>query len=118
MSGGSGARVSAGSAFEATGISTLGELVATGSGVFSFFAKACEAGGACVVVVASIPATVAGDFSGAVSGGLAVLFNAAAGAGIGLGSIELDGVDSTLATSLEAVTGTAATFFCSSQPRS
>jgi hypothetical protein len=119
MSGGSGARVSEGSAFVTSGVSTLGELVVTGPGVFSFFAKAWEAGGACVVVVASIPATVAGDFSGAVSGGFALLFNAVAGAGIGLGSIsEVEGVDSTFATSLEGVTGAAAMFFCSSQPRS
>ena len=46
ISGGSGARVSEGNAFETTGISTLGEFVVTGPGVFSFFAKACEAGGA------------------------------------------------------------------------
>jgi hypothetical protein len=119
-SGGSGARVSEGSAFETIGVSTLGEFVVTGPGVFSFFAKACEAGGACgaLAVVASIPGTVAGDFSGAVSGGFVVLFIAMAGAGIGLGSIE--GAESIFATSVEGVTGAAATVGCCcwSQPTS
>lgn len=68
------------------------------------------------MVVASIPGTVAGDFCGATSGGFADLFNAMAGAGIGLGSI--DGVDSTFATSLDGLTGAEAMFFCSSHPRS
>ena len=59
---GNGARVSDGSAFAAEGISTLGELVVIGPGVFSFFASGCVTSGAF------------GD-----------LFNASAGAGIGLG---------------------------------
>ena len=101
VSRGIGARVSEGSALEATGISTLGEFVVTGPGVFSFFARTCGAGGTC----------------GAVSAGcFADLFNATAGGGIGLGSI--NGAVSTLATSFEGVTGAAAMLFCCSQPRS
>src|ERR1044071_2986112 len=99
-SGGSGARVSDGRAFETTGVSTLGELVVTGAGGFSVLA---------VAVVASVLEICGGAFCGAVSAGcLADLFKASAGAGMGLGSIE--GVDSTLATSLDGATGAAATF--------
>src|SRR6202030_4079699 len=47
---GNGARVSDGKSFAADGISTLGEFVITGPGVFSFFASGCEAGGNSVVV--------------------------------------------------------------------
>src|SRR5436305_2061500 len=58
-SGGSGARVSDGDAFEATGVSTLGEVSGAATG-FSFL-SACEAGGDCVAfaVIASMPGTVA-----------------------------------------------------------
>ena len=109
---GSGARVSDGKAFDAFGVSTLGEFVVVGAGAFSFFARsAVEAGGDCAAfdVVASMPLTFDGDFCGA------VLFNAIAGFGIGLGS--MDGALSTLATSFGGVTGAAATFCCN-QPRS
>src|SRR2546423_10937726 len=93
---GNGARVSDGSALAADGISTLGEFVVTGPGVFSFFARGC-------VVV---------------SGAFGNLFNASAGAGIGLGSIEGAAV-SFFATSLAGVTGAAATFCAGwSQPTS
>src|SRR5438105_7161898 len=114
-SGGSGARVSDGNAFEATGVSTLGEVSGAAAG-FSFLTSACEAGGDCVAfaVVASMPGTVAADFCAAVSAGcFAVLFDATV-AGIGLGSI--DGVDSTFAASVEATTG-GATVLCR-QPKS
>ena len=105
-SGGSGARVSEGSALDTTGISTVGELVVTGTGGFSFFAFA---------VVVSVPETDGGAFWDDVSAGCLDLFKASAGAGMGLGSIE--GVDSTLATSLDGATGAEATF-CWIQPRS
>ena len=114
-SGGSGARVSDGNAFEATGVSTLGEVSGAAAG-FSFLASTCEAGGDCVAfaVVASMPGTVAADFCVAVSFGcFADLFDATV-AGIGLGSIA--GVDSTFAASVEATTGGAAAL-CS-QPKS
>src|SRR5437764_4788655 len=66
-SGGSGARVSDGNAFEATGVSTLGEVSGAATG-FSFLTSACEAGGDCVAfaVVASMPGTVAACFCAAV----------------------------------------------------
>ena len=98
---GNGARVSDGSAFAADGISTLGEFVVTGAGGFSFFASGCEVGGCVVVSVV--------DFGGAISGAFGILFNAMAGAGIGLGSID-GGAVSVLATSFDGLTGTAATF--------
>src|SRR5438477_9889251 len=81
---GNGARVSDGKAFAADGISTLGEFVVTGPGGFSFFA------------------------SGAISTGVfGDLFNAMAGAGIGLGSIDGATV-SVFATSFDGATGAAA----------
>src|SRR5437763_12643222 len=113
-SGGSGARVSDGNAFEATGVSTLDEVSGAAAG-FSFLTSACEAGGDCATfaVVASMPGTVAADFCAAVSAGCFAVLFAATVAGIGLGSIA--GVDSTFTASVDAATGGAAVL-CS-QPR-
>src|SRR4051812_10116095 len=100
---GNGARVSDGSALDTIGVSTLGEFVVIGPGVFSVFAFVC---GAAVSVFA-------------VSGcDLADLFKARPGAGIGLGS--MDGADdSVLATSFDGATGAEATCCCAcSQPTS
>src|SRR6478672_5147402 len=91
---GNGARVSDGSALDADGISTLGELVVTGPGGFSFRASGWV----------SFP-----FFCRLISGAFGDLFNARAGAGIGLGSIE-GGAVSVLATSLDGLTGSEATF--------
>jgi hypothetical protein len=100
---GNGARVSDGNAFAADGISTLGEFVVKGLGGFSFFASVCV--------------SFAG-FCGATSVVFDVLFNASAGAGIGLGSIDGAAV-SVFATSFDGVTGVEATFCgCWSQPTS
>src|SRR5204862_7806457 len=76
---GNGARVSDGSALAADGISTLGEFVVMGPGVFSFFARGRVMAGACVVVSV---------FGGKISCVFGPLFNASAGAGIGLRSID------------------------------
>ena len=89
---GNGARVSDGNAFATDGISTLGEFVVSGPGVFSFFARGC---------VVSV--------FGRISGAFGCCFNVNAGAGIGLGSID-GGVVSFFAISFDGVTGAAATF--------
>src|SRR5205809_1745433 len=91
---GNGARVSEGNAFTADGISTLGEFVVSGPGVFSFFASGC---------VVSI---VFGRISGGACG---FLFNVRAGAGIGLGSMD-GGAVSFFAISFDGATGWDATF--------
>src|ERR1051326_1898412 len=102
---GNGARVSDGNAFAADGLSTLGEFVANGPGVFSFVARVI--GGDCVIV----------SVFGKMSGAFGFLLKVRAGAGIGLGSID-GGAGSFLATSFDGLT--VAATFCEgwSQPTS